>query len=176
MDVSEDMEKKVSFAPLESEDIEVLILGTMPGDLSLSKGEYYAHPRNKFWKIIAEITDEQLPNNYEAKLALLNRHRIGLWDVVKTANRKGSLDVDICNETPNDLENFMRTHRKIKIIGFNGKKAASLFAKFFTRAPDITYYTLSSTSPANTGISFEEISQQWRQALFPQVAATIKQA
>lgn len=153
---------KKSFAPLASNDIEILILGTMPGDISLSKGEYYAHPRNKFWKIIAEITNEQLPTTYEDKKALLKRHKIGLWDVAESVNRKGSLDADILDATPNDLDGFVREYKKIKVIGFNGTKAMNLFSAFFTFNSDLTYLKLPSTSPANAGMTFERICNQWR--------------
>ena len=156
---------KKSFAPLVSDDIEILILGTMPGDKSLELGEYYAHPRNRFWKIIAEITNEQVPTTYTDKQKLLERHKIGLWDVVEGANRKGSLDSDILNAIPNNLDGFVQTHNKIKVIGFNGTKAQNLFAMFFQRNPKITYFALPSTSPANTGITFDEICKQWRRIL-----------
>ena len=150
---------------MASNDTEILILGSMPGDVSLSKGEYYAHPRNKFWKIIAEITNEQLPTTYEDKKALLKRHKIGLWDVAETVNRKGSLDADILDATPNDLDGFLREHKKIRIIGFNGTKAMNLFATFFTFNSDITYLKLPSTSPANAGMTFEGVCSQWREIL-----------
>jgi len=156
---------KRSFAPLAADDIEILILGSMPGDASLAKGEYYAHPRNRFWKIMATITNEPLPITYEDKKALLKRHQMGLWDVAETANRKGSLDADIFDEVPNDIDNFVRKHKCLKIICFNGKKAMNLYLKFFTKNPDLTYFSLPSTSPANAGISFEEICKQWEKAL-----------
>ncbi|HMR47382.1 MAG TPA: DNA-deoxyinosine glycosylase [Bacteroidia bacterium] len=153
---------KKSFAPLATDDIEILILGTMPGDKSLELGEYYAHPRNRFWKIIAKITDEQIPTSYTDKQKLLERNKIGLWDVAEAADRKGSLDSDIFDATPNDLESFVLTHDKIKVIGFNGTKAQTLFAMFFQQNPNITYFVLPSTSPANTGITFNVICNQWR--------------
>ena len=156
---------KKSFAPLATDDIEILILGTIPGDKSLELGKDYAHPRNRFWKIIAEITNEQIPTTYTDKQKLLGRHKIGLWDVAEGANRKGSLDTDILDATPNDLDGFVRTHDKIKVIGFNGIKAQNLFAMFFQRNPKITYFALPSTSPANTGMTFDEICNQWRHIL-----------
>lgn len=156
---------KKSFAPLASDDIEILILGTMPGDLSLSKNEYYAHPRNRFWKIIAEITNEQVPTNYEEKQQLLKQHKIGLWDVAEVVNRKGSLDSDIRNPILNDLDGFVQTHNKIKVIGFNGAKAHNLFRMFFQSNQKLAYFVLPSTSPANTGITFDEICKQWQHIL-----------
>lgn len=153
---------KKSFAPLAADDIEILILGSMPGDKSLECGEYYAHFRNRFWKIIAEITNEQVPATYADKQELLERHKIGLWDVAEMANRKGSLDSDILDSTPNDLDGFLQTHDEVKVIAFNGTKAQSLFAMFFRRNPKITYFALPSTSSANSRITFDEICKQWR--------------
>lgn len=153
---------KKSFAPLVWEDTEILILGTMPGDRSLEVGEYYAHSRNRFWKIIATITEEEVPTTYGEKKSLLKRNKIGLWDVAKAVNRKGSLDTNITNAVPNDLEEFLKSNKKIKVIGFNGNKSANLFAKFFSRKSNIVYYNLASTSPANTGINFEQICKEWK--------------
>ncbi len=156
---------KKSFPALASEDIEILILGTMPGDLSLSKGEYYAHPRNKFWKIISEIINEDLPVLYEEKKEFLKQHKIGLWDVAASANRKGSLDTDILEVIPNDLDNFIRSHQKLRVICFNGAKAMKLYFQFFTKISGIKYCELPSTSPANTGRSFQDICNEWKTIL-----------
>ncbi|HCN84053.1 MAG TPA: DNA-deoxyinosine glycosylase [Sphingobacteriaceae bacterium] len=156
---------KKSFASLVSDDTEILILGTMPGNRSLELGEYYAHSRNRFWKIIATITDNDIPATYEDKKNLLSKHKIGLWDVAKAADRKGSLDSNITDAVPNDLDEFLKTHKKIKVIGFNGNKSADLFAKFFSRQPNIVYHNLASTSPANTGINFEQICSEWKRIL-----------
>src|SRR5690606_10655260 len=99
----EDPFSKTSFPPISDADTEILILGSLPGDLSLKVGEYFAHPRNRFWKIIAAITNEALPQTYPEKLELLHRNRIGLWNVLHKASRKGSLDSAISDEIPNDL-------------------------------------------------------------------------
>jgi len=95
----------------------------------------------------------------------LSKHKIGLWDVAKAADRKGSLDSNITDAVPNDLDEFLKTHKKIKVIGFNGNKSADLFAKFFSRQPNIVYHNLASTSPANTGINFEQICSEWKRIL-----------
>jgi len=96
----------------------------MPGEESISKQEYYAHPRNLFWKIIAEITGNELPINYSQKKELLLKENIAIWDVCEICQRKGSLDSEIIDETPNDLEVFLKDRPLIKTIGFNGNKAA----------------------------------------------------
>lgn len=156
---------KTSFDPISNSDTTILILGTMPGDKSLELGEYYGHSRNKFWKIISTITNNDLPQTYEDKKALLLKTRIGIWDVAHKANRKGSLDSAIEDEEPNDLDSFIARHKYLKVIGFNGTKSEALHDKYFNRKSGIKYFSLPSTSPANTGIDFENICKKWRQIL-----------
>ena len=156
---------KTSFDPISNSDTTILILGTMPGDKSLELGEYYGHPRNRFWKIISTITDKDLPLTYTDKKALLLKTKIGIWDVAHKANRKGSLDSAIEDEEPNDLDSFIARHKNLKVIGFNGTKSQALFDKYFDRQSSLKYISLPSTSPANTGIDFDNICNQWRQIL-----------
>lgn len=156
---------KTSFDPISNPDATILILGTMPGDKSLELGEYYGHSRNKFWKIISTITNYDLPLTYSAKKELLLKSKIGIWDVVHKANRKGSLDHAIQDEEPNDLDGFIARHKNLNVIGFNGAKSQALFEKYFDRKSGIKYVSLPSTSPANTGIDFDNICKQWRQIL-----------
>ena len=156
---------KTSFDPISNADTTILILGTMPGDKSLELGEYYGHSRNRFWKIISTITKNNLPLTYSDKKILLLKSKIGIWDVAHKVNRKGSLDSAIEDEEPNDLDNFIARHKNLKVIGFNGTKSQTLFNKYFDRKSGLKYISLPSTSPANTGIDFENICKQWRQIL-----------
>lgn len=156
---------KSSFDPISNADTTILILGTLPGDKSLELGEYYGHSRNKFWKIISTITENDLPLTYTDKKALLRKTKIGIWDVAHKANRKGSLDSAILGEEPNDLDSFIARHKNLKVIGFNGKKAQTLFDKYFDRKSSLRYISLPSSSPANTSIDFNNICNQWRQLL-----------
>lgn len=156
---------KASFKPISHPDTVILILGTIPGDKSIRLGEYYGHSANKFWKVISAITDNPLPFDYSTKKELLFRTKIGIWDVAHTANRAGSLDSAITNEEPNDLGDFISTHKNLKVIGFNGTKAEALFNKYFQRRGEIRYVSLPSTSPANTGTSFDNLCKKWRQLL-----------
>lgn len=156
---------KKSFDPIVNTDTAVLILGTMPGDKSLELEEYYGHPRNKFWKIISIITENELPQTYTDKKALLIKTKIGLWDVVHKANRKGSLDTAIEDEEPNDLDELISTLPNLKVIGFNGAKSEALFDKYFDRKSGIQYISLPSTSPANASIDFDTICKRWQQLL-----------
>ncbi len=157
---------KTSFDPISNLDTTVLILGTIPGDKSLELGEYYGHSRNRFWKVISTITNNDLPHAYSDKKELLIKSKIGIWDVAHKANRKGSLDSAIQDEEPNDLDNFIARHKDLKVIGFNGTKSQVLFDKYFSRKSGIKYISLPSTSPANTSIDFENICNVWRQILY----------
>lgn len=157
--------RKTSFDPISDSEITILILGTMPGDKSIQLGEYYGHPRNRFWKIISTITKNEIPLTYSDKRTLLLKTRIGIWDVAHKADRKGSLDNAIENEEPNDLESFISKHDKLRVIGFNGTKAEDLFDKYFSRKSNLRYISLPSTSPANTGVDFNEICKRWTEIL-----------
>lgn len=156
---------KTSFDPISNADTTILILGTMPGDKSLELGEYYGHPRNRFWKIISTITNNDLPLNYPDKQKLLLKSKIGIWDVAHKANRKGSLDSAIEDEEPKNLNDFISRHKNLKVIGFNGTKSQTFFDKYFNKKAEIKYISLPSTSPANTGINFDNICKLWRQIL-----------
>lgn len=155
----------ISFDPISSIDTKVLILGTMPGDIFLAVGEYYGYPRNRFWKIISLIAVKDLPQNYAYKKVPLLKAKIGIWDVAHKANRKGSLDSAIENEIPNGLNDFIAKHKKIEVIGFNGKKSEELFNKYFDRIDGLKYISLPSSSPANTAIDFDINCKQWSQLL-----------
>lgn len=156
---------KTSLPAIEDPNIKFLILGTMPGEQSLLTKQYYANPQNRFWNIISVIIGKELPSNYHDRRIMLLGAGIGLWDVLHTANRKSSLDNEIKNGTPNDLENFLATHRKLQFIVFNGKKAKTLYDRHFVRGANITNITLPSSSPANTSFTYQSIIQIWQQNL-----------
>jgi hypoxanthine-DNA glycosylase len=156
---------KKSFEPFSNADSTVLILGSLPGDKSLELSEYYAHPRNRFWKVIVTITASELPATFADKKNLLLSKTIALWDVAHSAQRKGSLDSAIENVVPNDLDAFIAQHKKLKTIAFNGLKSQALYDKYFERNKAIRYLVLPSTSPANAGISFEALCAVWKQIL-----------
>lgn len=152
---------KTSFPPVSNAETEVLILGTLPGDRSLQAGEYFAHPGNRFWKIIAAITNNPLPKNYVEKLELLYSNRIGLWNVLHKADRKGILDTAIQNEMPNDIPAFIATHEKLKMIAFDGLKAEIFYDKYYTRGSDLTYISLPGCSAANARFNLEALCDKW---------------
>src|SRR5450830_1417817 len=98
------MSRKRSFAPVTDANTSILILGSLPGEASLAHQQYYAHPQNKFWKLVGDVIGVGLVElDYETRLSVLLDHRIGLWDVIANAQRIGSLDSDIRDHTNNDL-------------------------------------------------------------------------
>ena len=157
------MIKSKSFSPIIYSDTKILILGSLPGKKSLELKQYYGHARNRIWKILSHLTGGDIPVTYQQKKELLCKNKIGLWDVALSAHREGSLDSNIKDESPNDIERLIKNYHSIKVIGFNGKKSEKMFYKYFTKKPDIKYIPLPSTSPANMAISFEDICARWSQ-------------
>jgi hypoxanthine-DNA glycosylase len=150
-----------SFPAFIDSNTKILILGTMPGIASLTKQEYYGNPRNHFWRIMYTLFDT-LPfsDSFEEKIQLLQKNKIGLWDVLENCERKGSLDIHIKNHKENDFEMLFKQYPAIHTIVFNGKESHKYFIKKFGQIEGITYYVMPSTSPANT-MSFENKLKIW---------------
>ncbi len=155
---------KKSFAPLSHSRCTTLILGSLPGELSLEKGQYYAHPRNAFWKIMCEILGEEFSEDYNARCDMLLRNNIALWDVIASAEREGSLDSDIRSALVNDFDTFLKEHPHITKILINGGKAKSLWNKH-CKEISLPVIALPSTSPANARMSYAEKLSTWQKAL-----------
>ena len=158
--------KKEGFSPLINENTEILVLGTMPSDKSISSGEYYANPTNQFWKLIFAIFNSAKPVcSYNEKVEILLRNKIGLWDVLSKAIRSGSLDSKIKDEEFNDFSELFRKYPKLKLVLFNGQKSAEYFTSNFKIPLEIKYFILPSTSSANTTKTFENKLKEWKTAL-----------
>ncbi|OGT03689.1 MAG: DNA-deoxyinosine glycosylase [Gallionellales bacterium RIFCSPLOWO2_02_60_31] len=156
-----------SFAPIETADARILILGSMPGEASLRAGQYYAHPRNLFWRIMGELLGTDPGSPYEQRIQALKSARIALWDVLRSCRRKGSLDSNIDHESlvPNDFAAFFLSHPQITRVFFNGTKAEQCYRKHMqpvTGIESIEYLRLPSTSPANASLSYERKLDAWR--------------
>ena len=107
-----------SFKPSIDANSKVLILGSIPGVKSLEEQQYYAHPQNRFWKVLGRIcnTDNLQELSYSQKLTILLHNGIALWDTIKSCKREGSLDSDIQNENPNDIKNLLKTKRRVSFF------------------------------------------------------------
>ncbi|MDE6472265.1 MAG: DNA-deoxyinosine glycosylase [Clostridia bacterium] len=141
-----------SFKPIYDKNSRVLILGSMASVKSLEKGFYYMHPRNRFWSTISKVAGEHVPEDIEGKKQWLLDNNIALMDIIYSCNRKGSLDSDITDVTPNDIEQVLNT-ANIRAIFCNGRKSFDTAQKTY---PSLTFQYLPSTSPANAGKWNEE--------------------
>lgn len=156
-----------SFAPLAGAGSKILILGSMPGVKSLQEQEYYAHPQNRFWKLLALLLNEPAPQDYAAKKALLARHGVALWDTLGLCEREGSLDSDIKNEIPNDVLGLLAQYPSIRAIFCNGGKAGAALKKYFARSlpPGVEVFYFHSTSPANARMDLAALAEEWGKIL-----------
>ena len=154
------------FSPSIDENCTHLILGSMPSVASLGAQEYYAHPQNRFWPLMARILEQRTaPTVYAERLNMLLRHHIALWDSIATCERKGSLDADIHNEQGNDFSALLKQYPHIHTICFNGGKSFQCFKKYnqaLLNHRDIHFYKLPSTSPANARWTIERLEDEWK--------------
>jgi double-stranded uracil-DNA glycosylase len=160
--------RSIGFAPLSTPSARVLILGSLPGEESLRRREYYAQPRNTFWRIIGDLFGIAPEQSYRARIGSLLANRIAVWDVCAAAIRPGSLDSAILTHSVqvNDFNGFFKRHPRIKLIGFNGSKAAALFrTRVFPQLTDasrmIATAVLPSTSPAHAALPYGDKRRAW---------------
>ena len=149
------------FGPAYDRDSRILILGSFPSVKSREAGFYYGHPRNRFWKLLAELYHAKEPKGITEKEAFLARYHIALWDVIASCDIKGSSDSSIRNVKVNDIGRILE-NSKIQKIYANGKKAESLYQKYVEPVIGIEVTGLPSTSPANAAFSMERLMQEWK--------------
>jgi hypoxanthine-DNA glycosylase len=153
---------KSGLPPIARPDARLFILGSLPGDASLAAQRYYAHPTNQFWRLLGmAIGDELQALSYEARLERLAAWRIGLWDVIASARRPGSLDQAIRVAEHNRIERLLNDFPDLRAIAFNGTTAALIGRRLVGEAPrGITLLDLPSSSAANTA-AFVSKSSAW---------------
>jgi hypoxanthine-DNA glycosylase len=159
-----------SFDPVSSEDARVLILGSMPGERSLTAAEYYAHPRNAFWKIMQEVAGIDSAAPYEQRLQDLKVRGIALWDVLHSCHREGSLDTAIKSGSVkvNDFDAFFRGHPRMRVVLFNGGTSEQYYRRYVLPGimnRNITHIRMPSTSPAHAAVSLEQKIKVWRDGI-----------
>lgn len=154
-----------SFPPIIQEGCRILILGSIPSITSLEKFQYYGHKQNDFWPMMFSLFNEPYTDDYIKKQNLLLLHGIALWDVLGSCERKGSLDSNIIDETPNDIVGLVSRYPTIEYVFFNGGKAYESFKKYFpSLLSEKQCFMMPSTSPAYT-LKKEEKRKQWRKIL-----------
>lgn len=148
------------FPPFYSTHSAILILGSFPSVASRKAGFYYHHPQNRFWKVIAALTQESVPESIEAKKALLAKHHIALWDVIEQCSIKGSSDASIHDVKASDIQNLLQ-QSPIERIFANGKTAGKLYEKWCEPFTCKSITTLPSTSPANAAYDMQRLLTLW---------------
>jgi hypoxanthine-DNA glycosylase len=153
---------KQGLPPIARPDARMFLLGSLPGNASLAAKRYYAHPTNQFWRLLGAAIGEDLQGlGYEDRLARLAEHRIGLWDVIASASRSGSLDQAIRAAEHNQIDHLLRDFPDLRAIAFNGSTAAAAGRKLIGIPPaNIMLIDLPSSSAANTR-AFAQKSAAW---------------
>ena len=154
--------------PIENPDARALVLGSMPGGMSLRLGRYYAHPQNRFWSFMGELLGAHPALPYAQRVEILRGAGLALWDVLAECEREGSLDSAIRAEVANDFRGFIGAHPKLRAILFNGAKAEQSFRRHALPALgelDLALIRLPSTSPANASQPEADKRAAWRAAL-----------
>jgi hypoxanthine-DNA glycosylase len=153
---------KFGLPPVARSDARLFVLGSLPGDASLSARQYYAHPTNQFWRLLGRGIDEDLQAlDYEARLQRLTERRIGLWDVIASASRRGSLDQAIREAEHNQIEHLLHDFPALSAIAFNGTTASTVGRKLIGKSPPgLALLDLPSSSAANT-MPLDEKAKAW---------------
>jgi hypoxanthine-DNA glycosylase len=161
--------QQTGFAPISDGSATVLILGSFPGQMSLETQQYYGHPRNAFWPIMARLLGFDSEIAYHLRLKRLREHKIALWDVLAGCIRVGSLDTSIQPDSTvvNDFLRFFSTHPNLELVVFNGARAELEFSRkvlpyLAAKTPELAMLRLPSTSPAMARLTFEQKLEQWR--------------
>ena len=156
------MSVKFGLPPIARSDARLFVLGSLPGDASLAARRYYAHPTNQFWRLLGSAIGEELqPLSYENRLEVLAEQRVGLWDVIASATRRGSLDQAIREAEHNQIAHLLTDYPELRAIAFNGSASAALGRKLIGKPPaGLALIDLPSSSAANTK-RFDEKTRSW---------------
>jgi hypoxanthine-DNA glycosylase len=156
-------QRKAAFPPSVDGNTRLLILGSLPGDASIRQGEYYAHRGNAFWTLMGDVLDEDLRAlPYALRLKRMKARAVGLWDVIESADREGSLDSAIRSAELRDLSVFISRLPKLEAVAFNGKTAALHGRRQIGLTQDLTLIDLPSSSGAYAMLSREKKAQAWQ--------------
>lgn len=158
------------FDPIAAPDARVLILGSMPSKVSKAKEQYYGHPKNAFWTIMAQLFGAKTDLGYGLRKGILMTNGVAVWDVLKTCYRVSSLDGDIEMDSivVNDFNAFFSRHKNIRNVFFNGTVAEKIYRKYILptlpeRFDYLVYHRLPSTSPAHATLSLTQKLEAWQE-------------
>lgn len=163
------------FDPVFDENSRILILGSLPSVASREQNFYYGHPRNRFWKILAAMFDETIPDSIEEKKQFLLRHRIALWDVIESCLISGSSDASIKEAVPNNLQEILNK-ASIAAVFCNGQTAAQLYHRYQEKQTGLKGEVLPSSSPANAACSLEKLTEIWKEKIIPALGENLMKA
>ena len=149
-----------SFEPIFDSASQILILGTLPSVKSRETNFYYGHKQNRFWKVLAALFQEPIPETIDEKKHLLLRHHIAIWDVIQSCDIKGSSDSSIKNVVPTDINLILRS-ANIKAVFCNGAASYKLYMKYCYPNTHVEAIKLPSTSPANAAFSIDRLIDIW---------------
>lgn len=150
-----------TFEPIFDKNSEILVFGSFPSVKSRENNFYYAHPQNRFWRVVASVYSCPVPKTVEEKKNMLLSNKIAVWDVIKSCEITGSADSTIKSVIPNDLSEILSV-ADIKKIYANGKTAQSLYNKYIKKNTGFDIISLPSTSPANAAYSLEKLIKEWK--------------
>lgn len=150
-----------TFEPIFDKNSEILVLGSFPSIKSRENNFYYAHPQNRFWRVVASVYSCPVPSSIEEKKNMVLSNKIAVWDVIRSCEITGSADSTIKSVIPNDLSEILSV-ADIKKIYANGKTAQSLYNKYIKKNTGVDIISLPSTSPANAAYSLEKLIKEWK--------------
>lgn len=153
---------KTAFLPFIDSESEILILGTFPSEKSLIQQEYYGNKQNQFWKLIYDVFETEYESIYSERLLFLKENRIALWDVLKTCERKGSLDANIANPEVNDFEKLFDKYPNLVKIVFSSKNAYSFYHKYVVNYFGKEILIMPSTSGLYASMNYQDKLDIWK--------------
>ncbi|MCI7062641.1 MAG: DNA-deoxyinosine glycosylase [Lachnospiraceae bacterium] len=148
-------------APVYDKHSNILILGSFPSVKSREQGFFYGHPQNRFWRVLAAVYGDEVPQTVEEKKEFLLQKGVAVWDVIASCEILGSSDSSIKNAVPTDLSDIL-AHTPVRRIYVNGKKAEQLYRKYQEKQTGIKAVCLPSTSPANAAWGIERLTEAWQ--------------
>ena len=155
---------KHTFEPVFDENSKILILGSFPSVKSRENHFFYGHPQNRFWKVMANVLEWEVPVTIEEKKEMLLKNHVAVWDVIASCSIQGSSDTSIKDVVVNDFSKILNNSR-VERIYVNGGKAYELYHKYAEKVTGIQVVKLPSTSPANAAWSLEKLTKVWKETI-----------